>query len=55
VEDQERVRRKLLLFQVIFSPEDCRGTNTARIYVIKGGAPVPVSDWTVVPTFMPEE
>ena len=55
MEDQKRARGKLLLFLLIFSPEDRRGTNAARIYMIHGGAPVPVSDWMVVPMLMPEE
>jgi hypothetical protein len=54
VEDQERVSGNLLLFTIKFSTEDRRGTNTARIYVIQSGTPVPVSDWMVVPMLMPE-
>ena len=54
MEDQERSSGKLLLFTIRFSTEDRRGTNTARIYVIQGGTPVPVSDWMVAPMLMPE-
>jgi branched-chain amino acid transport system substrate-binding protein len=41
--------------KISYTPEDRRGTDTARIYVIQGGTPVPVSDWMVVPMLMPEE
>jgi len=40
--------------EISYTPEDRRGTDTARIYVIQGGTPVPVSDWMVVPMLMPE-
>ena len=54
MEDQERVSGNLLLFTIKFSPEDHRGTNTAKIYMIQGGQPVPVSDWIVAPMLVPE-
>ena len=40
--------------EISYTPEDRRGTDTARIYVIQGGTPVPVSDWMVAPMLMPE-
>jgi len=38
-----------------YSPQDHRGTNTARIYVVQKGRPVPASDWLVTPMLTPEE
>jgi ABC-type branched-subunit amino acid transport system substrate-binding protein len=40
--------------KISYTPEGHRGTNTARIYVIQGGTPVPVSNWMVAPMLMPE-
>ncbi|UCG82489.1 MAG: ABC transporter substrate-binding protein [Dehalococcoidia bacterium] len=40
---------------ISYTPEDHRGTDTAKIYMIQGGQPVPVSDWIVAPMLMPEE
>jgi len=37
-----------------YTPEDNRGTNTARIYMIQDGQPVSVSDWILAPMLMPE-
>jgi len=36
-----------------YTPEDHRGTNTAKIYIVQGGQPVPVSDWIVAPMLPP--
>ncbi len=38
---------------ITYTPEDHRGSNLAKIYQVKGGEVVPVTDWREAPMLVP--